>query len=117
MLTRSGDMFVPYKIKELLDATLLGNTNTYYINGWSCMHFISGTISGYIYIYLGYSPVKYYYKMFILHTIWELWQMLVGSANPLKWKGDSGLADTMVDTIFFMVGSYVIKEIMLINRL
>lgn len=43
--------------------------------------------------------------------------MLVGSANPFKWKGDSGLADTMVDTIFFMVGSYVIKEIMLINRL
>lgn len=110
IIIRSGDMFMPYKIKKILNITLLGNSKTYYINGWSFMHLVSGMIIGYIYIYLGYSSVDYYYKMFILHTIWELWQMLIGIVNPFKWKGDSGLADTIVDTIFFMIGSYMIHK-------
>lgn len=60
-------------------------------------------------LYLHYSSVDYYYKMFILHSLWELWQMLIGSANPFKWKGDSGLAGTIVDTICFMIGSSLIN--------
>jgi len=44
--------------------------------------------------------------MFIIHTLWELWQMIIGMANPMKLTGKSNLIDTIIDTLLFMGGSY-----------
>ena len=48
--------------------------------------------------------------MFIIHTIWELWQMLIGMSKPYKLTGRSNLIDTIMDTIFFMVGAYIVRK-------
>lgn len=111
LMYRSGDIFLPSTIVSYLDKTLLGHSNTYYVNGWSFLHYLSGVVLGYIYLSLKFPLDEYYYKLIIIHTMWELWQMLIGMANPFQWKGGSGLADTILDTFFFMVGTYTIKNV------
>jgi hypothetical protein len=64
-------------------------------------------ILGAVYLYLDKGLNFYYYYLFIIHTIWELWQMLIGMSKPWKLTGDSNLIDTFVDTIFFMIGTYI----------
>lgn len=116
IIYNSGDVFLPKTLKQLLDTDIVGSSKkTFYFSGWSIMHFISGIITGYIYLYLGYNkqPTMYYYKLFILHTIWELWQMLIGMSRPYTLNGRSNLIDTIFDTIYFMLGSYIIYQIQL----
>lgn len=48
--------------------------------------------------------------MFIIHTIWEFWQMLIGMSKPYELVGRSNLVDTIMDTIFFMLGAYIIRN-------
>jgi VanZ family protein len=109
MLYHSGDFFLPKPIKQTLDKSIYMTSDySFYINGWTFVHFFSGMLVGAIYLYLD-KPIKYYYyKMFIIHTIWELWQMLIGMSKPYKLTGDSNLIDTIVDTIVFMIGSYIV---------
>jgi hypothetical protein len=108
MIYKSGDFFLPKPIKQFLDKSVYMTDNySFYINGWSFVHFFSGMLVGALYIYLD-KPMKfYYYKMFVIHTIWELWQMLIGMSKPWKLTGDSNLIDTFVDTIVYMFGSYL----------
>jgi hypothetical protein len=107
----SGDMFLPEKIKNKLNRDLIGDTNkTFYLSSWSIFHLIIGIISGYIYIYFNWDMRVYTFKMFILHTIWELWQMLIGMSNPFKLTGRSNLVDTIMDTILFMLGAYIVRK-------
>ena len=47
--------------------------------------------------------------MFILHTFWELWQALIRMSKPYKLTGRSNLIDTLLDTVFFMLGAYIIR--------
>ena len=110
MIYNSGDVFLPPKIKQLLDTDIFGSSKkTLYFSGWSIMHFISGILMGYIYLYLQYnpSPSMYFYKMFVIHTMWELWQMLIGMSKPYNLTGSSNLIDTILDTVFFMIGTYI----------
>jgi hypothetical protein len=105
----SGDVFLPKPIKQILDKSIYMTSDySFYINGWTIIHFLSGIIIGAIYIYLG-KPLNFYmYKMFVIHTIWELWQMLIGMSKPWKLTGDSNLIDTFVDTFVFLLGSYLL---------
>ena len=48
--------------------------------------------------------------MFILHTFWELWQAIIGMSRPYKLTGRSNLVDTILDTIFFIFGAYVVRN-------
>jgi len=41
--------------------------------------------------------------------MWELWQILIGMSKPYKLSGRSNLIDTVMDTLFFMSGAYVIR--------
>lgn len=109
----SGDVFLPKPVKKILDTTILGSkTQTFwYIDGWTIMHFISGILFGYLYLKLEYDIDKYYFKMFVLHTIWELWQTLVGMTEPTQLFGLNSLFDTIVDTFVFMIGTYIIRQI------
>jgi len=107
VIYNSGDVFFPKPLKEFLDKDIFTtHKRSFYINGWSFMHFFSGIVIGAIYLYLD-KPIEFYYfKMLVIHTIWELWQMLIGMSKPWKLTGDSNLIDTFVDTIVFMLGTY-----------
>jgi hypothetical protein len=113
MIYHSGDFFLPKSIKEFLDKNIYMTRNySFYINGWTFIHYLSGMIIGSIYLYLGKKiHFFYYYYLFIIHTIWELWQMLIGMSKPYKLTGDSNLIDTFVDTIVFMFGAYITLQI------
>jgi hypothetical protein len=108
IIYNSGDFFFPKFIKNILDKNIyITQNNSFYINGWSLLHCFSGMILGAVYLYLDKGLNFYYYYLFIIHTIWELWQMLIGMSKPWKLTGDSNLIDTFVDTIFFMIGTYI----------
>jgi hypothetical protein len=62
---------------------------------------------GVLYLYLDKGLKFYYYNLFIIHTIWELWQILIGMSKPWKLTGHSNLIDIFVDTIVFMIGTYI----------
>ena len=110
LIYNSGDVFLPEQVREiLLKGIYFDNTKTLYINGWTFVHFISGILCGYLYLYLNKPIENYYFKLFIIHTIWELWQMLIGMSKPWKLTGNSNLLDTIVDTLVFMFGGYIIK--------
>ena len=105
----SGDVFLPESIKTILGTDLLGDSKkTFYVSGWSIVHFINGILFGYLYLYFNGNRKLYFYKMFILHTMWELWQMLIGMSNPYKLTGRSNIIDTLMDTVFFMLGAYLV---------
>jgi hypothetical protein len=108
LIYNSGDFFFPKFIKNILDKNIyITQNNSFYINGWTLLHYFSGMILGAVYLYLDKGLNFYYYYLFIIHTIWELWQMLIGMSKPWKLTGDSNLIDTFVDTIVFMIGTYI----------
>jgi hypothetical protein len=112
VLYNSGDVFLPKPIKEFLDKSLYMTKNhSFYINGWTFVHYFSGILVGAIYLYFN-KPIQWYYiYLLILHTIWELWQVFIGMAKPWKLTGHSNLIDSFVDTIVFMLGAYVTFQI------
>ena len=108
----SGDAFLPEKLTNIRGIDLIGsNKKSFYVSGWSIVHFVNGILVGYIYLYFRQDINLYFYKMLILHTIWELWQMLIGMAKPYKLTGRSSLVDSIMDTIFFLAGTYVVRKI------
>jgi hypothetical protein len=111
IIYNSGDVFLPEKVKNILGTDLIGSSKkTFYVSGWSIVHLISGIIFGYIYLYLKWDIRLYTFKLFILHTIWEIWQMLIGMSKPYKLTGRSNLIDIIMDTIFFMLGAYIVRK-------
>lgn len=111
IIYNSGDAFLPDRVKKILGTDLIGTSKkTFYISGWSIVHIINGIIIGYIYLYLMGDRRFYTYKLFIIHTLWEFWQMLIGMAKPYKLTGRSNLIDTIMDTIFFMTGAYIVRK-------
>ena len=112
----SGDVFLPEKTKKILGTDLIGtSTKTFYVSGWSIIHLINGIIFGYIFLYFKLDSRFYFYKLFILHTIWELWQMLIGMSKPYKLTGRSNIIDTIMDTIFFMLGAYIVRKVKIVS--
>jgi hypothetical protein len=119
ILKHSADVFLPDSINNFLLINIVGDkSKTFYINNWSIVHLISGFILGYIvdkYLLIDNSNLiieNYYFKMFILHTIWELWQIFSNISNPFSITGDSNIVDIIIDTILFMIGAYIYKELM-----
>jgi hypothetical protein len=111
IIYNSGDVFLPESIKNILGTDLIGTSKkTFYVSGWSIVHLINGIIFGYIYLYYKLDMQFFFYKLFILHAIWELWQMLIGMAKPYKLTGRSNLIDTILDSIFFMSGAYITRK-------
>jgi len=112
LIYNSGDVFLPKEVRDTLAKGIyFDSSNILYLNGWTILHFISGIITGYIYLYLNKPISNYYYKLFIIHTIWELWQMLIGMSKPWSIYGNSNLIDIIIDTLVFMLGAYTYKQI------
>lgn len=111
MMYNSGDVFLPKKIKQMLEIDLVGSSKkTFYISGWSVIHLISGILLGYFYLHFRWDTKMYIYNMFLIHSTWELWQIFIGMSKPYKLTGYSNLIDTIMDTIFFMLGVYVVRK-------
>jgi hypothetical protein len=110
---KSGDIFLPKEIRNILDYTFVGSISPYksfYINGWSLLHMLSGILVASIFLK---DDPRIYIKSFVIHTVWELWQVYIGMANPFTLVGKSSLIDSIVDTIFYMFGVYIVKEYLL----
>jgi len=62
---------------------------------------------GLMYIKLGYNMKTYFLNLFIIHTIWEYWQIYIGMSKPLRLTYHNNLIDIIFDTVIFMLGSYL----------
>lgn len=97
---KSGDAFLPPTVVGFLNTYIVGNdTSIYYINYWSIVHMISGML---FYIINGNVCTA-----FIIHTLWETWQLAINMTTP----GSRGAIDILNDTLFFMLGFYICKKL------
>jgi len=93
ILYRSGDVFLPKSVRDVLERYYVGSdTSLVYFTNWSLVHFFSGMVVAYF--------TKSYIKGFLLHSVWEFWQIIIRN-TPLSLRG---LIDIGVDTIMFMLG-------------
>jgi hypothetical protein len=111
LIYSSGDVFLPESVRNILGNIIYKYPNSdtsyiFYIQGWTFIHFLNGIISGYLYLYFSYKKSNYFLNLFILHTLWETWQVIIGMSKPWKITGRNNIIDTIVDTISFMLGTY-----------
>lgn len=103
LLFLSGDLFLPKSVRTVLEHYWVGNNRSLlYITNWSILHIVSGILIGY---YLDtYQPTYSYYSTgFWIHTVWEIWQILV--KNTPYWTL-RGKLDVITDTVLFMGGMF-----------
>ena len=50
----------------------------------------------------------YFLKLLILHILFEAWELFVQTSQPYNLTGDGNLVDTIIDTILFMLGAYIV---------
>ena len=104
MLYRSGDVFLPKPVRDVLQHYWIGSEkSTFYITNWSIVHFLSGIATAYL---LAQSKTRenIYLVAFLIHTLWELWQIYIGM-TPIRTL--RGQVDITVDTVLFMIGTWV----------
>jgi hypothetical protein len=101
----SGDLFLPVWMRRILDIYLIGNDKTlFYVNIWSLIHAISGTLTLLILLtYTQWSIQTMSIAAFGIHTIWELWQLLITNTP----RTSRGVIDILTDTVFYMAGFIV----------
>ena len=108
VIYNSGDVFLPERIKNFLKKDIIGSTNkTFYITWWSIIHFINGIIVGALYLHYNYNKKHYFLAMLSIHTLWEVWQIVIGMSNPMKTTGRGNIVDIILDTLLFMLGAYI----------
>lgn len=96
---------IPDTIENILATKLnLKDKEYIYINGWSFIHFLSGVIIGYYLSNL--DTLHYYLYLFIIHSIWEVFQIVV-HITPMK---KESIYDITLDTLFFLLGGYVYSK-------
>jgi hypothetical protein len=112
LIYKSGDVFLPDKINKALRVDLLGSSEkTFYITGWSIIHLLNGILFGYLYYYFKYDMKHYILNLLILHTLWEIWQIIIGMSKPYKLTGNSNIVDIFMDTLLFMGGAYLTLQL------
>jgi hypothetical protein len=105
---RSGDLFAPKNVRAFLETFIYGSYNdTVYITYWSVLHLLSGI--GLAIVFRTWTmPKNPYIIGFIVHTVWELWQILIKMSNPFKVVGHNNIVDTLLDTALFMFGMWIV---------
>ena len=98
---------VPKQAYEELYKTVVKDPNhIFYIDGWTMLHLFFGIFSGYLYLYLKWNPQGFIITMLLICFVWELLEWLQG-VMKLKMNGVDSLTDSIVDTLFFMLGATV----------
>ena len=109
-LRQSGVGFLPHKTQTFLSTFIYGSYDeSLYINYWSVFHGTMGVVFALGLWYYRVARTKWIWYGLIVHTLWEIWQMISGWSYPLKKTGDSNVVDTFVDTVFFLTGVQVVK--------
>jgi hypothetical protein len=102
ILFRSGDLFLPKKLRNFLEYYYIGNSKSvFYFTNWSIIHFLSGLVSAIYLLKHKYSVNEVISISFIIHSIWELWQ-IYGENTPIYTL--RGKIDVLVDTLCYMIG-------------
>ena len=97
----SGDLFLPKSVRTALEYYHIGDSKSLvYVTNWSFMHLLSGLIVGWM-LTTYYKNYDYYWTGLLVHTFWEVWQIVV--KNTPIWKL-RGVIDIGTDTAFFMIG-------------
>ncbi len=101
VLFLSGDLFLPKSVRAFLEQYWIGNERSVvYITNWSLVHLVSGFLTGYI-LATYWPTYAYYWTGFLIHSVWELWQILV--KNTPYWTL-RGRVDVVTDTVLFIGG-------------
>jgi hypothetical protein len=101
VLYLSGDVFLPKRMRTVLERYHVGNDRSLvYVTNWSILHFFTGFLVG-ILLMSFFPTYDYYWTGFWVHTIWEIWQILVSNT---PWWTTRGQIDVVVDTLIFMLG-------------
>lgn len=108
LLFRSGDLFLPKALVEFLNTYLVGDdTSLFYINLWTILHFLSGILTGALLVSYKLAS-SYFLTGFLIHTAWELWQ-IIGKNTPI-WT-TRGQIDVATDTSAFMLGMLIFLQL------
>lgn len=99
-LCHSGDLFLPPSVRRILETYIIGNDTTlFYVTFWTVMHLVSGLLVAYF--------KSSYMTGFIIHGVWEMYQIIVKNTNIYSLRG---YIDIVTDTVFFMFGMFVYKN-------
>lgn len=100
ILFKSGDLFLPKSVRSLLEYYYVGNDKTvFYITNWTVIHFLSGILFAYLFKF--FSIAEILISTFLVHSIWELWQIYGENTKISTLRGQ---VDVLVDTIAYMIG-------------
>ena len=111
LVYRSGDAFLPKDVSRFLHTFVYGSYNTpVYINYWSFMHALSGVLFAALCLRFPTIFPKPYLYGFLVHCVWELWQIAIGMSRPFSAQGHNGITDIVLDTAFFMAGMAAVLE-------
>lgn len=106
-LCKTGDLLLPKSVRRNLETYVIGSDRTlFYVTYWSIMHFVSGVLIVYFFD-------TSYWNGFLIHTVWEVYQILVRNTPFHTLRGK---LDVVVDTALFMAGMVVAKESRFIYR-
>lgn len=107
ILFRSGDLFLPTWLRDFLEYYYIGNSKSvFYVSNWSFIHFFTGVLvaESLLKWRKGYTRFEIILITFLIHTLWELWQ-IYGKNTPIHTL--RGQVDVLVDTMFYMAGVLV----------
>lgn len=106
-LCKTGDLLLPKSVRRNLETYVIGSDRTlFYVTYWSLVHFVTGF--GLVYLF----NISYLFG-FLIHTVWEIYQILVRNTPFHTLRGK---LDVVVDTALFMAGMVVAKESRFIYR-
>jgi hypothetical protein len=106
ILYLSGDVFLPKRMRTVLERYHIGNDRSLvYVTNWSILHFFTGFLTG-ILLMSFFPTYDYYWTGFLVHTVWEIWQVLVSNT---PWWTLRGWVDIGMDTLLFMLGMALVK--------
>lgn len=106
VLFRSGDLFLPKSLRRVLEYYYIGNdTSLVYVTNWTLIHFLTGLLIAYM--FKRYKEQELYLTAFLLHTLWELWQ-IYGENTPMTPRG---FVDIVVDTVAYMLGVWTFLKL------
>lgn len=101
---KTRDLFLPYELRKFLAHYYIGNDKSlFYITNWSIVHFISGMVlASLLYLVYGKNTQRILIMVFLLHTIWEAFQLYVHNTDN---KTARDKLDIVVDTIMSILGA------------
>ncbi len=53
------------------------------------------------------NETELYLAGFLVHSLWELWQIAIGMSRPFLMSGNNNFLDLFVDTALFMTGVWL----------